>query len=162
MRAKRQEDSELGREIARIIAEGGLVPDEIVCKALLEEVDARGQDGFLLDGFPRTLGQADILDNALEQRGRKLTAVLHIDVPDAVIIQRLAGRRVCSKNNAHVYHVDFNKPKHEDVCDIDGARLIQRDDDKPEVIENRLRIYHEETSPLVERYDEAGLLRTFD
>jgi adenylate kinase len=160
MRAKREEDSDLGREIKRIIAEGALVPDEVVCKVLLERVDAEGDDGFLLDGFPRTVGQADTLDEALERRGRKLTAVLLIDVADGVIVQRLAGRRVCA--NGHVYHVDFNKPKHEGVCDIDGTKLVQREDDKPETIENRLAVYHEQTEPLVERYEEEGLLRRFD
>jgi adenylate kinase len=160
MRAKRSEDSELGREIARIISEGGLVPDDVVCKVLLERIDAEGDDGFLLDGFPRTLGQADTLDRVLAERGRKITAVLLIDVPDEVIVQRLAGRRVCSKG--HVYHVDFNRPKHEGVCDIDGTRLVQRDDDKPETIRKRLDVYHSETEPLVDRYDEAGALRRFD
>jgi adenylate kinase len=105
-------------------------------------------------------GQADTLDEALERRGRKLTAVLLIDVADGVIVQRLAGRRVCA--NGHVYHVDFNKPKHEGVCDIDGTKLVQREDDKPETIENRLAVYHEQTEPLVERYEEEGLLRRFD
>jgi len=162
MRAKRKEDSELGRRIDKIIAEGELVPDDIVCEALFQEIDARGDDGFLLDGFPRTKGQADTLDEELERRGRELTAVLHIDVPDDVIVHRLAGRRVCSKNNAHVYHVDSNRPKHDDVCDIDGAKLVQRDDDRPEVIRNRLDKYHEETKPLVGRYEDAGLLRSFD
>ena len=160
MRAKRQEDSELGREIARVIAAGELVPDDVVCKVLLERVDAEGDDGFLLDGFPRTERQADVLDQALERRGRKLTAVLLIEAADDVIIQRLAGRRVCS--NGHVYHVDFNRPKHEGVCDIDGTKLVQRDDDKPETIEKRLAVYHNETEPLVARYEEAGLLRSFD
>ena len=162
MRAKRKEDSELGREIDRIISEGGLVPDDVVCKVLLERVDAEGDDGFLLDGFPRTRGQADTLDEALAKRGRRITAVLYIEVADEVIIQRLAGRRVCSKNNAHVYHVDFNKPKHEGVCDIDGSKLVQRDDDVPDTIRHRLGVYHEQTSPLVGRYEESGLLRRFD
>jgi adenylate kinase len=162
MRAKRNEDSDLGREIDRIINEGGLVPDEVVCKVLLERVDAEGDDGFLLDGFPRTEGQADALDEALRSRGREITAVLLIDVPDEELIRRLAGRRICSKNGAHVYHVDYNKPKHDNVCDIDGAKLIQRDDDKPETIKKRLDVYHDQTEPLVSRYEDAGLLRRFD
>ena len=160
MRAAREEDTDLGRDIKRIIAAGELVPDDVVCKVLLERVDAEGDDGFLLDGFPRTVGQADVLASALQRRGRKLTAVLLIDAADDVIIQRLAGRRVCS--NGHVYHVDFNKPKHDGVCDIDGTKLVQRDDDKPETIEKRLAVYHEQTEPLVERYEEEGLLRRFD
>jgi adenylate kinase len=160
MRAKREEDSELGREINKIIAAGELVPDDVVCKVLLERIDAEGDDGFLLDGFPRTVPQADTLDEALERRGRKLTAALLIDVADDVIVQRLAGRRVCA--NGHVYHVDYNKPKHDGVCDIDGTKLVQRDDDKPQTIQKRLEVYHDQTEPLVERFDEAGLLRRFD
>jgi adenylate kinase len=162
MRAKREEDSDLGREISGIIAAGDLVPDDVVVKVLIERIDEEGDDGFLLDGFPRTKGQADALDEALSERGRDLTAVLHIDVPDDVIIARLAGRRVCSKNNGHVYHVDYNRPKHDGVCDIDGAKLIQRDDDQPDVISNRLAVYRRETQPLVKRYEDAGILRGFD
>jgi adenylate kinase len=162
LREKRKEDSDLGREIAGVMASGGLVGDDLVCKMLLSEIETRGDDGFLLDGFPRRKAQADILDEALGKRGRTLTAVLHIDVPDETIIQRLAGRRVCSKNAAHVYHVDFNKPKHDGVCDIDGAKLVQREDDDPDVIANRLREFHDQTEPLVKRYEDAGLLRSFD
>jgi adenylate kinase len=160
MRAKREEDSELGREIKQIIAEGGLVSDDVVCEVLLERVDAEGEDGFLLDGFPRTVPQADTLDEALERRGRRLTAVLLIDVSDDVIVKRLAGRRVCA--NGHVYHVDFNKPKQDGVCDVDGTKLEQREDDKPETIAKRLSVYHDQTEPLVARYEEAGLLKRFD
>jgi adenylate kinase len=160
MRAKREEDSDLGREISEIIARGDLVPDDVVCKVLLERIDAEGDDGFLLDGFPRTVGQADALDEALARRGREITAVLLIDVPDETIVKRLAGRRVCP--DGHVYHVEFNKPKQDGVCDIDGKKLVQRDDDKPETIEKRLSVYHDQTEPLVDRYEEAGLLRRFD
>jgi adenylate kinase len=162
MRAKRGEDSELGREIDRIISEGGLVPDDVVTQVLIERIEEEGDDGFLLDGFPRTAGQADSLEEELNRRGRELTAAIHIDVPDDEIIKRLAGRRVCSKNNGHVYHVDYNRPKHDGVCDIDGAKLVQRDDDNPDVIRNRLDVYRRETEPLVRRFEEAGLLRSFD
>src|SRR4051812_44112109 len=130
MRAKRKEDSELGRKIARIISEGGLVDDDIVCKVVIERIEAEGQDGFLLDGFPRTAGQADKLGSALDARGKGLTGVLLITAPDDVIIKRLAGRRVCE--DGHVYHVDTNPPKQEGVCDVDGKELVQRDDDRPE------------------------------
>jgi adenylate kinase len=160
MRAKRKEDSELGRKIDRIISEGGLVDDEIVCKVLLERVEAEGDDGFLLDGFPRKASQADTLDQALERRGREITAVLLIDVPDDVLVKRLSGRRVCEQG--HVYHVETNPPKQDGVCDIDGTPLVQRDDDRPETISTRLGVYHRETEPLVERYDDAGLLHRFD
>jgi adenylate kinase len=160
MRAKRKEDSELGRRIAKIIAEGGLVDDEIVCSVVIERIENEGADGFLLDGFPRTTGQADKLDEALADRSRSLTAVLLIEAPDEVIVGRLAGRRVCE--DGHVYHVDNNPPQQDGICDIDGKPLIQRDDDKPETIRKRLATYHEQTEPLVERYDEAGLLHRFD
>jgi adenylate kinase len=160
MRAKRKEDSELGRRIDRIINEGGLVDDDIVCKVLLERIEAEGDDGFLLDGFPRKASQADTLDEALQQRGRAITAVILIEVADAEIVKRLAGRRVCSEG--HVYHVDYNPPEREGVCDIDGTPLVQRDDDKPETIQRRLDVYHSETEPLIERYDDAGVLHRFD
>jgi adenylate kinase len=160
MRAKRKEDSELGRRIAQIIADGGLVDDDIVCEVVIERIDSEGADGFLLDGFPRTTGQADMLDRALDGRGRRLTAVLLIEAPDDVIVKRLAGRRVCE--DGHVYHVDTNPPKQEGVCDVDGKPLTQRDDDKPEVIQKRLDTYHDQTEPLVDRYEEAGLLHRFD
>ena len=160
MRAKRKEDSELGRKIDRIISEGGLVDDAIVCKVLLERIEAEGDDGFLLDGFPRKASQADTLDEALERRGREITAVLLIDVPDEVLVKRLSGRRVCEEG--HVYHLESNPPEREGVCDIDGTRLVQRDDDKPETISKRLELYHQETEPLLGRYDELGLLHRFD
>jgi adenylate kinase len=160
MRAAREEDSDLGREIKGFMAKGGLVPDEIVCKALMARLDAEGDDGFILDGFPRTHGQADVLDDALKRRNRRLTAALLIEVADDVIVERLAGRRVCAKG--HPYHVDHNPPKHEGVCDIDGTRLIQREDDQPDTIRARLKIYHDETEPLVQRFDDAGILRRFD
>ena len=120
----------------------------------LQEDDA--QDGFILDGFPRTLEQAEALDQQLAELGRRITAALLIDVPDEEVIRRLSGRRVCKKSG-HNYHVEFDPPKHEGVCDQDGSRLIQRDDDKPEVIENRLRVYHAQTEPLVELLRRAGL-----
>ena len=160
MRAAKEEDSDLGREVKRHVESGGLVPDEIVCKVLMERLDAEGDDGFILDGFPRTPGQADVLESALEKRGRRLTAALLIEVDDEVIVERLAGRRVCAKG--HPYHVEHNPPKHEGVCDIDGTKLHQRDDDKPETIRNRLGVYHDQTEPLVERFEEAGILRRFD
>jgi adenylate kinase len=124
------------------------------------EGDAR--DGFLLDGFPRNEEQADALGRALAGLERRLTAALLIEVPDADVVRRLAGRRMCVKNPTHIYHVDFDPPKHEGVCDQDGSRLVQRDDDREEVIRTRLGVYHEQTEPLIAYYDRAGLLRRFD
>jgi len=160
MRAAKEEDSDIGREVKEFVESGGLVPDGIVCKVLMARLDAEGDDGFILDGFPRTAGQADVLQDALQGRGRRITAALVFEVPDEKIVERLAGRRVCSKG--HPYHVDHNLPKHEGVCDIDGTRLIQRDDDKPETIRKRLEVYHEQTEPLVERFEADGIVRRFD
>ena len=142
---------------------GELVPDEVIVGMITERVaggDAR--DGFLLDGFPRNRPQADALGRALKGLERRLTAALLIEVPDEDLVRRLAGRRMCVKNPSHIYHVDFDPPKHEDVCDQDGARLIQRDDDREEVIRRRLEVYHSQTEPLIAYYDAAGLLRRFD
>jgi adenylate kinase len=141
---------------------GGLVPDELVIEMIIERIgrdDCR--DGFILDGFPRTLGQAQALDEAFARLGRELTVALLFDVPDEEVVRRISGRRICVKGG-HTYHVEFDPPKHEGVCDQDGSRLIQRDDDKPEVIKRRLEVYHEQTEPLVEYYDEQGLMRRID
>jgi adenylate kinase len=138
------------------------VPDELICRVIEERLDSgEADDGFLLDGFPRTIGQAEMLEGALAERGRSLTAVLLIEAPDEEVIRRLSGRRTCVKAG-HVYHVEFDPPKNEGVCDQDGSRLIQRDDDKPETIRNRLAVYHQQTEPLIEWYEDRGLLRRFD
>ena len=163
LRAQVVEGTELGREAKRYMDAGELVPDDVIIGMITERLasgDAR--DGFLLDGFPRNEQQADALDEALRGLDRRLTAVLLIEVPDDDVVRRLAGRRVCVKNPSHIYHVDFDPPKHDDVCDQDGARLIQRDDDREEVIRRRLEVYHSQTEPLIAYYDRAGLLRRFD
>jgi adenylate kinase len=162
LRAAVSEGTELGKQAKAYMDEGKLVPDELIVGVLLEALDsADAADGFLLDGFPRKISQADALAEALEKVGRKLTAVLLIDVPDEEVIRRLSGRRTCSKNG-HTYHVDFDPPKHDDVCDQDGSKLIQRDDDKPETVKRRLSVYHEQTEPLVEHYEDEGVLHRFD
>jgi adenylate kinase len=163
LRAQVTEGTQLGREAKRYMDAGELVPDDVIIGMITERLssgDAR--DGFLLDGFPRNEQQADALDEALRGLDRKLAAALLIEVPDDDVVRRLAGRRVCVKNPSHIYHVDFDPPKHEDVCDQDGARLIQRDDDREEVIRRRLEVYHSQTEPLIAYYDRAGLLRRFD
>jgi len=155
-------ESELGKKAKEIVEAGDLVPDDLISAVIEERLDSgEADDGFLLDGFPRTIGQAEMLQEALEKRGRRLTAALLIEAPDEEVVRRLSGRRQCVKNG-HVYHVDFNKPKHDGVCDIDGTKLVHREDDKPETIAHRLAVYHDQTEPLVERYDETGLLRRFD
>jgi adenylate kinase len=162
LRANVKEGTELGKEAKRYMDAGDLVPDDVIVKMAaerLQEPDA--QDGFILDGFPRTLQQAKALEKQLSELGRRVTAALLVDVPDEEVIRRLSGRRVCVKAG-HNYHVDFDPPKHEGICDQDGSRLIQRDDDKPEVVKNRLKVYHDQTEPLVHYYDEQGLMRRID
>jgi adenylate kinase len=157
-----ERETELGRSAKEYMDSGELVPDELICSVIAERLDSGEADyGFLVDGFPRTIGQAEMLERALDDRGRSLTAVLMIEVPDEEVVRRLSGRRTCVKNN-HVYHVEFDPPKNEGVCDQDGSRLVQRDDDKPETVQNRLVVYHEQTAPLVDWYEEKGLLRRFD
>jgi adenylate kinase len=162
LRAAIEGDTELGREAKGYVDRGELVPDDLICRVIDERLDSgEADDGFILDGFPRTVGQAEMLDETLSRRGRSLTVALLIDAPDDEVVRRLSGRRVCAKNN-HVYHVEFDPPKNEGVCDQDGSRLTQRDDDKPETIRKRLAVYHEQTEPLIEWYEEQGLLRRFD
>jgi adenylate kinase len=163
LRAQVADETELGREAKRYMDAGELVPDEVIVGMIVARVaDDDARDGFLLDGFPRNRTQADALRDALQGLDRKLTAALLIEVPDDDLVRRLAGRRVCIKNPSHIYHVDFDPPKHEGVCDQDGARLIQRDDDREDVIRRRLDVYHGQTEPLIAYYDAAGLLRRFD
>jgi adenylate kinase len=162
LRANVKEGTELGRRAQEYMDAGDLVPDELIVAMVadrLQQDDA--QDGFILDGFPRTIEQAGALDKQLADLGRRVTAALLIDVPDDEVIRRLAGRRVCVKTG-HNYHVEFDPPKRDGVCDQDGSRLIQRDDDQPDVIRNRLRVYHEKTAPLIDYYDEQGLMRRID
>lgn len=162
LRAAGEEGTDLGMKAKEFMDAGGLVPDDVIIGLALEAVESdAARDGFLLDGFPRTVPQADALAQGMEDLDRRITAVLLIEVDDDVIIQRLSGRRQSVKTG-RVYHVDFDPPKHEDRCDVDGSRLIQRDDDKPDVIAERLRVYHAQTQPLVAFYDELGLLRRFD
>jgi adenylate kinase len=160
LREHREQETELGQKAQEFMVRGDLVPDELVIAMILDKVEEEGQDGFLLDGFPRTVGQADALGEELDKVGRRLTAALLVEVPDSIVMQRLSGRRVCP--NGHLYHVDFDPPKHENVCDQDGRPLIRRDDDEPAAIERRLTTYHKMTEPLKDYYDERGLLRRFD
>lgn len=155
--------SELGVKAKSYMDKGELVPDEVIVGMITERMqqsDAR--EGFLLDGFPRNESQADALDAALGGYGRRLTGVLMIEVSDDEVVRRLTGRRVCVKNPSHIYHVELDPPKHDGVCDQDGARLTQRDDDREETIRRRLEVYHAQTAPLIDYYDGAGLLRRFD
>jgi adenylate kinase len=157
-----KEGTELGRKAKEYMDNGDLVPDEVIIGVILEEVEGESaQDGFLLDGFPRSVGQAEALEKALGGLDRRLTAVLCIQAPDDEVVRRLSGRRICVKSE-HVYNVYTDPPKHDDVCDQDGSRLVQRDDDREATVRKRLAVFHKQTEPLVEYYEERGLLRRFD
>ena len=162
LRANVAQQTDLGKQAKGYMDAGDLVPDGLIvamAAARLQEADA--QDGFILDGFPRTIEQAEALDKQLDEMHRRVTAALLIDVPDEELVRRLSGRRMCVKSG-HNYHLEFDPPKHEGVCDQDGSRLVQREDDKSEVVQNRLRVYHDQTEPLINYYDEQGLMRRID
>ncbi len=162
LRAAVRDETELGRTAKEYMDRGDLVPDDVIVGVIAERIDsAEALDGFILDGFPRTMPQAEALDARLEQLGRGVTAVLLIDVPDEEVVRRLGGRRTCEENG-HVFHVEFNPSEQDGICDLDGSELVVRDDDKPEVIRNRLEQYHEKTEPLVDYYDQRSLLRRID
>jgi adenylate kinase len=155
-----KQGTEIGKEAKAYMDAGDLVPDELIIKMLLERIEDEGDDGFLLDGFPRSVPQADALDEAIASRGRRLTAVLLIDAPDDVLVRRISGRRV--SENGRTYHVEFDPPKVEGVDDEDGTALILRDDDRPEVVRKRLETYERQTKPLIDYYEERGILQRFD
>jgi adenylate kinase len=162
LRAGVREGTDLGSKAKEYMDRGDLVPDEVMVGLIGERVgSAETGDGFILDGFPRTTGQAEALDAKMDELGRQITAALLIDVSNDEVVRRLSGRRVCVKEG-HIFHVEFDPPKNEGVCDVCGARLEIRDDDKPEVVRNRLAQYHEKTEPLVAYYDEKGILRRVD
>jgi len=162
LRAAVRDETELGKTAKRYMDAGDLVPDEVIVGVIVEALEsAEARDGFILDGFPRTTPQAEALDAKLADLGRAVNAVLLIDVGDDEVVRRLGGRRTCEANG-HVFHVDFNPPQQEGVCDIDGSPLIVRDDDKPDVIRKRLATYHEKTEPLVSYYDSRSVLRRIE
>jgi adenylate kinase len=162
LRAAVRDETELGRTAKDYMDRGDLVPDEVIIGMILDCMAGPDcADGFLLDGFPRSIAQAEALEEALGDAARTLTAALLIDVPDEVAVRRISGRRMCQKSG-HVYHVDTNRPKHDNVCDIDGSRLVQRDDDNEETVSRRLDVYREQTAPLIDFYEDRELLKRFD
>ena len=162
LRAAVRNGTELGAAAKEYMDRGDLVPDEVIVGLIAERVSSEeASDGFILDGFPRTIGQGEALDARLTELYRLLTAVILIEVPDEEVVRRLSGRRVCVKEG-HIFHMEFDPPKNEGVCDMDGSRLEIRDDDKPDVIRRRLGTYHEKTEPLVGYYEERSVLRRVD
>ena len=163
LRAAVKEDTEVGKQAKEYMGRGDLVPDEVIIGVIAERLQGEeAADGFILDGFPRTVPQAEALDVKMSELRRVITGVLLIDVPEEEILRRLGGRRTCEKNPSHIYHLEFDPPEKDEVCDIDGGKLIVRDDDKPEVIKNRIAQYREKTEPLIDYYDERGILNRVD
>jgi adenylate kinase len=162
LRAAREAQTELGTLAKGYMDRGELVPDDVVIGVILERLgDDDARDGFRLDGFPRTIDQADALGREFVDHERRLTATLLLDAPDEEVVRRISGRRLCVKDG-HLYHVDFDPPKHAGRCDIDGSELEQRSDDREDTVRNRLAVYHSQTKPLIAYYEERGLLRRFD
>lgn len=155
-------ETELGRKAKAYMDKGELVPDDITIAMVLDRLERPDcEAGALLDGFPRTLAQAEALDGALGEKGQSIDRVLNIRVPDDVLVERVSGRRLCRTCGAS-YHVKFNPPQREGICDIDGGELYQRDDDKPETVRNRIQVYWEQTSPLIDYYRGQGILVDID
>jgi adenylate kinase len=156
------EQTPLGKEAAEYINRGALVPDDVIVNLVAERLKERDcEKGFILDGFPRTIPQAQGLDRILKTMGLSLNGVLSVQVPEGIIIERLAGRRTCRSCGA-LSHMVFNPPKKAGVCDRCGGELYQRDDDREGTIANRLRVYEKQTAPLANYYRERGLLREID
>lgn len=157
-----KENTPIGIEAARYIEKGLLVPDDLTLKLIENRfLESDCEAGFLLDGFPRTLVQAEVLEKELERIHKKLTSVINLDVNDETIINRMTGRRVCSSCGVN-YNLTFNKPVLEGICDTCGGELFIRDDDKIETVTNRLRVYKNETQPLIDYYKSKGILFTID
>ena len=161
-RANIKQGTELGKKAKSYMDAGGLVPDELVCDLVVDRI---GQDdcknGFVLDGFPRTIPQAEALTDALKKIGQSMDFAIDVDVPDENIIDRMSGRRACLNCGA-TYHIVNIPPKKEGVCDKCGEEIVLRDDDKPETVKKRLDVYHEQTQPLIDYYKKEGILKSVD
>ena len=161
-RANIKQGTELGKKAKSYMDAGELVPDELVCDLVVDRIQQDDcTEGFILDGFPRTIPQAEALTEALNAIEQKMEYALNIDVPDENIIHRMAGRRACVGCGA-TYHLEFAPTKVEGICDVCGEKLILRDDDKPETVTNRLNVYHAQTKPLIDYYDKKGIVYTID
>jgi adenylate kinase len=160
-RANISQGTELGKQAKAYMDAGKLVPDEVtigMAKDRMEQPDAA--NGFLLDGFPRNVSQAEALDEMLKAEGMKLDAVLDLEVPEDEVVKRIAGRRICRNDSSHVFHVTYKQPKTDGVCDVCGGELYQRDDDSEETVRTRLEVYHTQTEPIIDYYAAQGLVVT--
>ena len=161
-RANIKNGTELGMEAKKYMDQGLLVPDELTVRILLDRVAQDDcKNGYVLDGFPRTIPQAEVLDSELTKLGDHIDYAINVDVPDENIVKRMSGRRACLTCGA-TYHIEHVPPKKEGICDVCGSELVLRDDDKPETVKNRLNVYHEQTQPLIDFYTEKGVLKTED
>lgn len=161
-RANIKEGTELGVKAKAFMDKGELVPDELTCDLVVDRISKPdAAKGYVLDGFPRTIPQAEALTRALKERGEKIDFAVNVEVPDENIVRRMGGRRACLKCGA-TYHVEYNPPKQENVCDVCQGELVLRDDDKPETVQKRLAVYHAQTQPLIEYYQAEGVLAEVD
>lgn len=161
-RANIKNGTELGKKAKTYMDQGLLVPDELVVDLVVDRVQQVDcEEGYVLDGFPRTIPQAESLDEALKKLDQKIDYAINIEVPDENIIRRMSGRRACVGCGA-TYHVVYNPPKKEDVCDVCGEKLILRDDDQPETVKKRLDVYHDQTQPLIDYYEKSDVLKEVD
>ncbi|WP_200300740.1 adenylate kinase [Streptomyces adelaidensis] len=160
-RANISKQTELGKLAKSYMDKGDLVPDEVtiaMAKDRMEQPDA--EQGFLLDGFPRNVSQAEALDVTLQDESMNLDAVLDLEVPEEEVVKRIAGRRICRNDSSHVFHVTYKQPKRDGVCDVCGGELYQRDDDSEETVRKRLEVYHTQTEPIIDYYKAQGLVVT--
>ncbi|MFJ9813990.1 adenylate kinase [Streptomyces sp. NPDC101151] len=160
-RANISQQTELGKLAKSYMDAGNLVPDEVtiaMAKDRMEQPDA--ENGFLLDGFPRNVSQAEALDQLLERESIQLDAVLDLEVPEEEVVKRIAGRRICRNDSSHVFHVTYSRPEQDGVCDVCGGELYQRDDDSEETVRKRLEVYHTQTEPIIDYYKAQGLVVT--
>lgn len=161
-RANIKNGTELGKKAKTYMDQGLLVPDELTCDLVVDRTSQEDcKNGYVLDGFPRTIPQAEALTAALNKRGESMDYAINVDVPDENIVNRMGGRRACLGCGA-TYHIVFNAPKTEGVCDACGEKLVLRDDDKPETVQKRLDVYHDQTQPLINYYSKAGILKDVD
>ena len=161
-RANIKNGTELGKKAKTYMDQGLLVPDELVVDLVVDRVNQEDcENGYVLDGFPRTIPQAEALDKALAAQGQKMDYAIDVDVPDENIVRRMGGRRACVGCGA-TYHLEYAPTRQEGICDVCGGELILRDDDKPETVQKRLGVYHDQTQPLIDYYNKKGILKEVD